>query len=182
MPELTLNLRGVQLHKSEQALVPGAIADLGRFDDYDLVFGRTSPKLAALCDTLEAAHEWSSAVSAAEQWFAYVRAQESIAWADAHALLLRMRPAFRLASSADASLPDRFPSLARLVAARRIVARRGAAARAGTLRDVAAGREPSHGKAAARRLRVLRQAAAMQAESTSPASGPAPTPEVSGGE
>ena len=167
-PDVTIDVRGYRPHKAELALMPAAVGDLRRFDEFEQVFGKIAPPIASVLEQFGAANEWSMASGAAGNWRDYVAGEEAIAWSDVQILMARMKPAFELAITADPSIAERFPALKRLLEVRRGPARRAAANRNGNAQDEAEGRQPSHGKKAARRKRVLKAAAALAA---TPATG-----------
>jgi hypothetical protein len=121
--------RGLLPKKTELAVLPDAVAELKRFTDFAATFGKTVPSLPVVLGTFDSAQQWSSMRAKSAEWDLYCRTQEGLAWKDARGLIATMKPAFQMATSADATIASDNPSIARLLAANSTIARRGAATR-----------------------------------------------------
>ena len=143
--------RGVTPRKAELAVLPDVLEELNRFTDFAEVFGKTTPPIALVRQLFDAATGWSSMRAKASAWDLYCKTQEGLAWRDARALMDRMRPAFELAVTTDATVATRNPGLARLLSAAKTTAQKGAATRKANKALVQEGKAATHGKAAQRR-------------------------------
>jgi hypothetical protein len=135
VPTNGTDYRGLVPRKAELAVLPDVVAELGKFADYGLVFGKLLPPLPVVIDILNAAEQWSSMRAQSSQWDLYCRTQEGLAWEEVRPLLGKMRPAFTLAVSADAMVAKQNPQLARLLGVASNISKRGVASRKAKLKS-----------------------------------------------
>jgi hypothetical protein len=180
-PTSGVAFRGVFPWTAEIVLLPKALKDLARFTTYANVLGGTAPPLALVVEAFTVGGEWSTVRGASAAWDAYCRDQEGSAWRLINALLDRLRPAFALAVQGDASVATTYPSLAELLAVKKVSARKGASARKNNKKADAAGEPTNHGaagkareKKAAKEALAAAKAAAMNATPQEAAASSAP--------
>ena len=162
----------------ELGALPGAVEDLKNFLDYAAILGVTAPPIAEVLAALEMAAQWSTMRKASSIWDVFATMQEGIAWATLRPLMDKLRPAFALAASHNASLPSKFSSLNTLLTAKQAIARKGASTRALNKQAVADGKPPIHGKSGKRRKKAADKAivaAADAAKAATSESPPTPT-------
>jgi hypothetical protein len=178
VPTNASDYRGLLPKKTELAVLPGAVAELKRFTDFALTFGKTVPSLPVVLATLDAAEQWSSMRAKSTEWDLFCRTEEGLAWKDARDVLGTMRPAFNMAIAVDGTIASNNPSIARLIAANATIAQRGVATRTANRQAKEKGEPPTKGKAAkkAKKLAKAEAAAAASIVATAPATPAAPSP------
>ena len=164
--------RGVMPKKAELALLPGAITDLQNFAGFTQVFGKTVPPEATTVQILDAARQWSSMRVASTAWLLYCATQEGLLWKDVRALFAVMKPAFKLAAAADATVAQQLPSFASLLGVAQAIAQRSVATRKTNEQLVKEGKPPTAGKVGKKRAKAAAKAAVT---ATPPAPAPAAT-------
>ena len=176
-PTTGINFRGIIPWTAELVILPKVLQDLARFTSYASLLGGTAPPIAQLIQALTAGGEWSAMRGASAAWDAYCRDQEGSAWRLISAMMDRLRPAFALAVKGDASLATTYPSLAELLAVKKVSAQKGVSARQMNKKAKAAGLPANHGAAGKAREKRAAKAALAAATTAAPVAAASPSPQ-----
>jgi hypothetical protein len=103
--------RGYRPSSMELLAAKGAVVDLKAFKDYAAVFGSAAPEGPLVAQALALALEWRHARKPSENWEAYVREQDAIAWYSALKLLEELKHFFVPALAKNAALGLAYPAL-----------------------------------------------------------------------
>ncbi len=175
-PTTGSHFRGIFPWTSELVLLPKVLHNLARFTSYASVLGGTAPQLAQLIEALMVGSKWSTMRSASAAWDAYCRDQEASAWRLINGMMDRLRTAFALAVQGDASIATTYPSLAELLAVKKVNARKGVSTRAMNKKAEAEGKPANHGAASKAREKKAAKAALAAATTASQDAPAAPAP------
>jgi hypothetical protein len=172
------DFKGVQPKASEQAALKAALADLTRFTSYAQLLGASAPPVAQVIVLLTLGVEWTGMRNATAAWFAYCRTQEGLVWALIRQFMERLKPAWDLAVTADASLTSQFPGLASLLGAKKAIAQKAVSTKRANKKAEAQGKAPLHGVVGKQRKRAAKNAAYAAATSATSAPPAEPIPPV----
>jgi hypothetical protein len=159
---------------TELAALDGAIADLKKATGFAQIFGATAPPYAQLLQAFDVGNQWSSMRAKSAAWDAYCQTQEGLAWEAIRAMMDRLRPAFELAASGDATIPATMPGLASLLRAKKARAAKAVATKRANDAAVAKGEPPFHGEVGKQRMKRAQRDALAKANAKAGASTPPP--------
>ena len=130
VPTSAAEYRGLLPKLAEVSALPQAVDELRLLGgDYVSLFGKAAAAAQPVLAALDAASQWSRSRRAAEEWAAYARVQEGLAWKGARRIVEGMKRPFDLAAAHDPSVLTSYPGLARLLGVGKDIAKRALAAR-----------------------------------------------------
>jgi hypothetical protein len=145
--------------KAELAALPGVVHELFQSTDYDKIFGITGISQAHVVQVFDLARQWSGMYQASDEWGRYARTQEAMAWAEARALMNKMKMAFELASLANPGDTAGYMNLRSFLGFAKAVAKKGASTRRANGKATANGQPAVHGAAGKKREKAAQKAA-----------------------
>jgi len=118
------DLKGYRPMQSELACVPDAVMELQSVPNWGLIFGITAPPAAQVAQRLSVASQWTGLLSDSQEWLAYVKSQEGMAWKDGLEVMETLKAPFQLATTANPAMLKQYPALQRLLGAQKVVAKK----------------------------------------------------------
>jgi hypothetical protein len=176
---------------TEEAALVNAVADLRKCTNFSTLFGATALPYAQVLQAFDVGNQWTTMRNQTAAWDAYCQTQEGMCWQTIRAMMDRLRPAFDLAVTGDATIASTMPGLATLLGARKAIAAKAVATKKANKAAIARGEAPTHGKVGKRRLKAAQKAllpaakaavsappptASTQAAPATPSPASAPTP------
>lgn len=119
--------RGGRPQKSQINLAPKAATELRTSTHYAGEFGNAAPDPVAVADALSTARAWSDKLQNANDWQAYVKEQEHLAWKHAVAVSDPLRSLFEVRAERDPNIGTTYPSLSAFFGVAKERAAKGAA-------------------------------------------------------
>jgi hypothetical protein len=177
------NYRAFLPRSTEVAALASAVTDLRKCTNFATLFGATALPYAQVLQAFDVGNQWTTMRNETAAWDAFCQTQEGIAWQTIRVMMDRLRPAFDLAVTGDATIASTMPGLAALLGAKKAIAQKAVATKKANKAAVARGEAPVHGVVGKRRLRAAQKALlpAAKAATAGAASSSTPPPTSANG-
>lgn len=162
------NYRQVLPKATEHAALPGAVADLKRFTNFNDVFALTGLPYAQVVQAFDIGSQWTAMRTATTAWDVYCLIQEGIAWMTIRAMMEKLRPVFEMACAANPTLATMYPNLTTLLGARKAISAKATATKRANKAAIARGEAPTHGAVGKKRQKAANKAIVAAAKAATP--------------